>query len=119
MPLSAIEHVQVDAVRPAEEIAALLAQQGTVDATQCPPSKGGPRSRARDEERVPIMPRNSSGLTCPECSGALWEVKQGDLIQYRCRVGHAYSLDSMLAEQARPWRQPSGPGSLRSRSAHS
>ena len=49
----------------------------------------------------PITPGNSSGLTCPECSGALWEVKEQNLIQYRCRVGHVYSLESMLAEQAR------------------
>jgi two-component system chemotaxis response regulator CheB len=47
------------------------------------------------------MVGNSSGLTCPECSGALWEVRNQDLIQYRCRVGHVYSLESMLAEQAR------------------
>ncbi|MGH2838377.1 MAG: hypothetical protein ACRDJY_08530 [Thermoleophilaceae bacterium] len=44
---------------------------------------------------------NATGLTCPECSGALWEVKEPGLIQYRCRVGHAYSPESMLAEQSR------------------
>ena len=50
MPLSAIEHVQVDAVRPVEEIAALLVELATVDAAQCPSGNGAgarePRTRA-------------------------------------------------------------------------
>jgi len=112
MPLSAIEHVHVDAVRPAEEIAALLVELATVDTAKVLSGNGaGERRAAADaadarepavmRSASPIMPGNSSGLTCPECSGALWEVKESDLIQYRCRVGHVYSLDSMLAEQAR------------------
>ena len=112
MPLSAIEHVQVDAVRPAEEIAALLVQLATVGGLPVPSGNGAGEAPAaqdaadaREPEVMrsasPIMPGNSSGLTCPECSGALWEVKERDLIQYRCRVGHVYSLESMLAEQAR------------------
>ena len=40
-----------------------------------------------------------SGFTCPECSGALWEHDEGGILRYRCRVGHAYSEESMLAEQ--------------------
>lgn len=41
----------------------------------------------------------ATGFTCPECSGALWELREGDLVRYRCRVGHAYSEDAMLTEQ--------------------
>jgi two-component system chemotaxis response regulator CheB len=40
-----------------------------------------------------------SAFTCPECNGPLWEVSEGDLVRYRCRVGHAYSEDSMMVEQ--------------------
>jgi two-component system chemotaxis response regulator CheB len=111
MPLSAIEHVSVDAVRPAEKIAALLVQLATVERAPVSSGNGSGGSAAKDaadarEPEVmisasPITPGNSSGLTCPECSGALWEVKEHELIQYRCRVGHVYSLESMLAEQAR------------------
>ena len=36
-----------------------------------------------------------SGLTCPECGGALWEQQEGDLVRFRCHVGHAYSPESM------------------------
>ena len=112
MPLSAIEHVPVDAVRSAEEIAALLVELAIVDSPAMTSGNGAGEGRDAAEaadarepavmrSASPIMPGNSSGLTCPECSGALWEVKERDLIQYRCRVGHVYSLDSMLAEQAR------------------
>jgi two-component system chemotaxis response regulator CheB len=41
-----------------------------------------------------------SMFTCPECQGALWEMKDGDLLRYRCHVGHAYSIDSLDAGQA-------------------
>ena len=42
----------------------------------------------------------ASPFTCPECSGTLWETGNGgDLIRFQCRVGHAYSPRSMLAEQ--------------------
>ena len=42
----------------------------------------------------------ATGFTCPECHGAIWEIREGDAIRYRCRVGHAYSEDAMIAEQS-------------------
>lgn len=38
-------------------------------------------------------------LACPECSGTLWETQHGSLVQFRCRIGHAYSEESFLEEQ--------------------
>jgi two-component system chemotaxis response regulator CheB len=40
-----------------------------------------------------------SGFTCPECSGALWEVRQGEMVRYRCRVGHIYSEEALVDGQ--------------------
>ena len=45
-------------------------------------------------------PGTPSGFTCPECHGGLWELRDGELIRFRCRVGHAYSPDSLLADQS-------------------
>jgi two-component system chemotaxis response regulator CheB len=110
MPLSAIEHVHVDAIRSVDDIGALLVELATLEseawrAYENGAGLGREAADAREPEVMhsasPAMPGNSSGLTCPECSGALWEVKDQRLIQYRCRVGHVYSLESMLAEQAR------------------
>ena len=42
----------------------------------------------------------ASGFTCPECHGALWEVRDGRLVRYRCRVGHVFSTDALVHEQA-------------------
>ena len=44
-------------------------------------------------------PTAASGFTCPSCGGALWELENGDLLEYRCHVGHVYSQESMLALQ--------------------
>jgi two-component system, chemotaxis family, protein-glutamate methylesterase/glutaminase len=37
---------------------------------------------------------------CPEFSGALWELREGQLVRYRCRVGHSYSEQAMVEAQA-------------------
>lgn len=40
-----------------------------------------------------------SPFTCPTCRGALWELHNGDILRYRCHTGHAFSKDSLVAEQ--------------------
>jgi two-component system, chemotaxis family, protein-glutamate methylesterase/glutaminase len=42
-----------------------------------------------------------SGLTCPECGGAIWEHQEGEIVRFRCHVGHAYSPETMQTEQGR------------------
>lgn len=43
---------------------------------------------------------NPSVYTCPECNGPLWEIADGDLVRYRCRVGHGFTSESLLAGQS-------------------
>lgn len=37
---------------------------------------------------------------CPDCGGGLHRVDTGDVIRYRCHVGHAFTAEGMLAAQA-------------------
>ncbi len=45
-------------------------------------------------------PGKPSGFACPECGGTLWELEDSNLLRFRCRTGHAYSIESLLAEQS-------------------
>ena len=37
---------------------------------------------------------------CPECAGTLWQIEDGKLIRFRCRVGHAYSANTLMQEMS-------------------
>jgi two-component system, chemotaxis family, protein-glutamate methylesterase/glutaminase len=41
-----------------------------------------------------------SGLNCPTCSSALYELKDPRILRYRCRSGHAFTGQSLLSGQA-------------------
>jgi two-component system chemotaxis response regulator CheB len=36
-----------------------------------------------------------SALTCPECGGVLWRIRDARPLRYRCHTGHAYSVRSL------------------------
>jgi two-component system, chemotaxis family, protein-glutamate methylesterase/glutaminase len=43
------------------------------------------------------LPAYGVDLACPECGGALQEIRPGSLARFRCRVGHTYSSEALLA----------------------
>ena len=45
-------------------------------------------------------PGKSANLSCPSCGGTLWEIEENDLLRFRCRTGHAFSVESLLSEQS-------------------
>lgn len=108
MPRSAMERVEVDHVLPLKDIATRL-QQLVHD-----PVEGAKGSAPGNADEIPTdvaelegeelvaMERSGlpSGFICPDCGGSLWEMEQKGLLHFRCRVGHAWSPDSLLEEQA-------------------
>jgi two-component system chemotaxis response regulator CheB len=104
MPNSAIEEVGVDHVEQVGRIASLLLRLTSEPVPRLvqakpldPPDPAAAGTRSLANEKPSGTP---SGLTCPECGGALWEADDGGFFHYRCHVGHAYSEESMLIAQA-------------------
>ena len=107
MPSSARALVAVDHVRPVGEIGLLISEL-TLQETGSPTAKSSaPHVAAMESDlAAPSLalqesdrPGKVSIFTCPECHGTLWEVDQRGIVRYRCRVGHVYSAESMLAAQ--------------------
>jgi two-component system, chemotaxis family, protein-glutamate methylesterase/glutaminase len=40
-----------------------------------------------------------AGVSCPECHGPIWKIRDGTLQRYRCHVGHAYTAQAMAEGQ--------------------
>jgi two-component system, chemotaxis family, protein-glutamate methylesterase/glutaminase len=98
MPSSAIAAASPERVVPVDEIAGVLREMLREPVPD--PEGGSTMSEPVQPEPRPSRPAGpASGLTCPECSGALWELREGDLVRYRCRVGHSYSQDAMVDAQ--------------------
>ena len=82
------------------------------------PSRASPARRRSASSTSPEGERAQlpfSGFTCPECGGALWELREAELARYRCRVGHSYSEAAMVdaqgnAVEAALWSALQGPG---------
>jgi two-component system, chemotaxis family, protein-glutamate methylesterase/glutaminase len=44
-------------------------------------------------------PGRPAAMTCPDCNGAMFVLDESNVIRYRCRVGHAWSPESLLMGQ--------------------
>jgi len=111
MPTSAIANVEIDHVLPAARIGKLIAR---LAAEPLPQGVLAMSTGSADERERPDLaevgdaslatgdiPGPPSGFTCPECGGALWELRSGKLLKFRCHVGHSYTTEALISEQAR------------------
>ncbi|HYK42373.1 MAG TPA: chemotaxis protein CheB [Thermoanaerobaculia bacterium] len=103
MPRSAMRYLDVDHVKPAAKIGPLLSRliREPMRAAQPPvPVEMVQETKiakldlgaVENEDR----PGRPSPFACPDCRGVLWEIEEGQLLRFRCRVGHAFSPETMV-----------------------
>jgi two-component system chemotaxis response regulator CheB len=104
MPENALRSVSVDHCVPLAEMPELLVRLAAerVTAAKLPRDPALERERRADEgDATHIETTNArpSPFSCPACHGVLWHVDDPDLLRFRCRVGHGYSVENLLADQ--------------------
>jgi two-component system, chemotaxis family, protein-glutamate methylesterase/glutaminase len=107
MPRAALASAPTEYVAPAAKLGALISEMTAMDLPGVPPNAAAdPLLDAEvkmselgvvtsDELAVP-----PAGYGCPSCGGALFQFAADPMPRYRCRVGHAWSAESLLDEQA-------------------
>jgi two-component system, chemotaxis family, protein-glutamate methylesterase/glutaminase len=103
MPRSALENADVDHCLRISDIAALLARlardQVELHSAVAPllaQESDIALDRRSAGEQPPGLP---SEFGCPSCGGVLNELHDGKVLRFRCRIGHAFGLASLAADQ--------------------
>jgi two-component system chemotaxis response regulator CheB len=105
MPRSAVENVRVDHVVPLAEIPALLERlvREPRTNTALPRAPHVPPEHGEDGMRwlgSYAQPGRAAGLSCPECDGPLWEVRDSELLEFGCLIGHRFSPETLAQASA-------------------
>jgi two-component system chemotaxis response regulator CheB len=112
MPTSALRHVDVDHCVPLAAMPALLSRLAATPAETRSPAMSDRRRRLKHEQGLSLGTGDflehlkaiaePSPLTCPDCHGGLWQVRDSSPRRYRCHTGHAFTartLDLAVAEE--------------------
>jgi two-component system chemotaxis response regulator CheB len=106
MPLSVLAHMEVDYRLPVAKMGAVLYRLAYEAPAETPPVPQEVLAEVeiaerpmdninREEELGALAP-----LTCPECGGPLWGLHTDQMQRYRCRLGHAFTAQSLLTGQS-------------------
>jgi two-component system chemotaxis response regulator CheB len=111
MPMSVMQEINVDYSMPLREIPELLnhlARETPAEEGELPvPDEIEIEAKIAEQtmesgELIASVERlgTISKLICPDCRGALWEIRDDRLLRYRCHVGHAFSAESLSDGQS-------------------
>lgn len=101
MPQSALDLVETDHCVPLEDMAELLV--GLIRGTPGPPVMPPmdllaeveiSRTISNDSKRLDEIGALSP-MTCAECGGPLWQMKDDKVTRFRCREGHSYTAKAL------------------------
>jgi two-component system chemotaxis response regulator CheB len=106
MPSNALRYVQVDHIATLKEMPALLADLADEPVTQPIQSNGLELMRTETEVAAggdafklgSLDLAHLSPFACPECHGVMSEMHEDNIVRFRCHTGHAYSMQSLLAD---------------------
>lgn len=108
LPTRALRENQVDYICGAAQIGELLTK---LCASEAPPAPEVPRDLLLDARAAAaaMAPPEELGLdvaqpmhvTCPECDGPIWRLNSPGPADFRCEVGHGFTLQSLLLGQSR------------------
>jgi len=106
MPLNALTHVRVDYCLRIAEIGPFIARIASESRPE-----GGESAVAQDLEletrianeevvskREMLEISDPTVFTCPECHGALLQLKRSGILRFRCHTGHAFSVQTLLSQ---------------------
>ena len=105
MPRNALRHAAVDRRARLSEMGALLARLAAEPAGESLEAPDYIRREAAiaRQEQITMEKQKKFGepsaFTCPDCHGALWEIKEGALLRFRCHIGHSFTSRALLAAE--------------------
>jgi two-component system chemotaxis response regulator CheB len=99
MPESAIANVAVDHVLPLGDVAATIRRLVYEPPRPEDYRPEEPDAMSERDEEDGSLTGTPSALTCPACGGSLFEKPGETILHFRCRTGHAYSPESLAADQ--------------------
>jgi two-component system, chemotaxis family, protein-glutamate methylesterase/glutaminase len=108
MPQNARDRIPVDHCVPAADLPALLQRL-----TLVPPARlGRPAAGAELEREIRFTEEEGSSnmstlgeigalspFTCPSCHGSMWEIRDPNILRYRCHTGHAFTAATLTEMQ--------------------
>lgn len=93
LPENALNQLEIDYCLPVAKIPELLVKLVDENINKQTTAAAGISTMPDSSNETP------SRYTCPDCGGTLFEVVEGKVKRFRCRVGHAYSDRSLLSAQ--------------------
>jgi two-component system chemotaxis response regulator CheB len=110
MPLSACNYASIDYSLPVPALAEKVVELSSSSIPHQERSSCVPKDMELEAKLAGLDPTvmevnthvgTISELTCPLCKGPLWEIHDGQLLRFRCRLGHAFTAEALMDEQSR------------------
>ena len=105
MPQSAITEVEVDYQLPLHKMGSIIQQivEQPAALIEKVPQDIVMEARIAEQTMSNISGEERLGhlvpMSCPECSGPLWQIDSDKVRRYRCHVGHGFTAKALMADQ--------------------